>query len=93
VIGVSFFEELAQNRALVERLALVLQRGYETAWVQIQEGLRFVVWVHFDVLVQDAFLFERDPDALDKGAEPARVEFQVMLSRVCLESVTDMRIG
>jgi hypothetical protein len=39
-----------------------------------------VVWVHFDVLVLDAFLFERDPDALDKGAKPARVEFEIMLS-------------
>jgi hypothetical protein len=42
--------------------------------------LRFAVWVHFDVLVLDAFLFERDPDALDKGAKPARVEFEIMLS-------------
>ena len=92
MVGVRLLEELAQNRALVERLALVLQRRYETARVQIQERLRFVVWVHFDVLVWDAFLFERDPDALDEGAEPARVEFQIVLGRVCLGSVINMHM-
>lgn len=46
-----------------------------------------VVWVHFDVLVWDAFLFERDPHALNEGAEPARVQFEVILSGVRLEFV------
>lgn len=51
-----------------------------------------MVWIYFDVLVWDAFLFERDPDALDEGAEPARVEFQIVLGRVCLGSVINMHM-
>jgi len=35
-----------------------------------------VVRVHFDVLVLDVPFLESDPDALDEGAEPARVELE-----------------
>lgn len=43
-----------------------------------------VVWVHFNVLVLNTLLFERDPDALDEGTEPARVELQIVFGGVCL---------
>jgi hypothetical protein len=45
-----------------------------------------MVGVHFDVLVRDAFLFERDPDPLHEGAEPAGVQFEIILCRMRLSA-------
>jgi hypothetical protein len=50
--------------------------GDEPSRVEIQQGLRLVVGVDFNVLVLDAFFFEGDPDALDEGTKPATVELQ-----------------
>ena len=44
------------------------QRRDKTAWVDVEEGLRFLVGVDFDVLVGDLLVFEGYPDALDEGA-------------------------
>lgn len=43
------------------------QSGYETARVDIEEGLGLLVGIDFDVLVRDLLVFEGDPDALDEG--------------------------
>lgn len=74
MIRIRFFQEFAQHCAFIERLILVLQGRYEAARVEVEEGLGFVVWVYFDVLVGDFLFFEDDPGALDEGAEPAGVE-------------------
>ena len=42
--------------------------GHETARVDVEEGLRFLVGVDFDVLVGDLLVLEGYPDALDEGA-------------------------
>ena len=55
---------------------MILERRDEAAGIQVEEGLRLVVGVDFDVLVLNTFFFEGDPNALDEGAEPAGVEFQ-----------------
>jgi hypothetical protein len=46
----------------------VADGGDETARVDLEERLRFLVGVDFDVLVGDGFVLEGDPDALDEGA-------------------------
>ena len=71
VVWEGFLEELAEYCAFVERLVLILECGYEAAWVQVEERLGLVVGVDFDVLVLNAFFFEGDPGALDEWAEPA----------------------
>lgn len=40
----------------------------ETAGVDVEEGLWFLVGVDFDVLVGDLLVLEGYPDALDEGA-------------------------
>jgi hypothetical protein len=42
-------------------------RRYKSARVDIQERLRLLVWINFNVLVWNAFVFERYPNALDEG--------------------------
>lgn len=73
VVRKRFFEELTEHRALVQRLLLVLQCWDEAARIEIEQRFWFVVRVYFYVLVLDSFFFERDPDALYEGAEPARI--------------------
>lgn len=46
----------------------VAQGGNKAVGVDVEEGLGFLVWVDFDVLVGDLLVFKGDPDALDKGA-------------------------
>jgi len=46
----------------------VAEGGDETARVDVEEGLRFLVGVDFDVLVGDLLVLEGYPDALDEGA-------------------------
>lgn len=36
MVGESFFEELADDGAFVERLVVVLKCGNQTAWVELQ---------------------------------------------------------
>lgn len=56
MVWVGFFEELADDCALVEGFVVVLQSGYQAAWVEVEERSGLVVRVDFDVLVGD-FLF------------------------------------
>lgn len=42
--------------------------GDETARVDVQEGLRFLVRIDFDILVRDLLVLQGYPDALDEGA-------------------------
>ena len=44
------------------------ESGDETARVDVEEGLRFLVRIDFDVLVGDLLVLEGYPDALDEGA-------------------------
>lgn len=43
-----------------------------------------MVGVYFGVLVGDFLFFEDEPNALDKGAEPAGVEFEGLVGLVGL---------
>lgn len=88
MVGVGFFEEFAEHGALVKRFALILKSRHQAARVQVQQGLRLVVGVHFDVLVWDAFLFERDPYSLYEGTEPAGIQLEVVLCGVRLEYIS-----
>lgn len=45
----------------------------------------FLVGVYFDVLVGEALVFERDPDALDKGAECTTIQLEVILFGVIFD--------
>lgn len=68
MIGESVFEELANHRAFVQGLGVVLESRDEAAGVEGEEGLGLVVGVYFDVLVGDSLFFEDGPGALDEGA-------------------------
>lgn len=68
MIGISVFEKLADDGALVQRLVVVLQSRDEAAGVEGEEGSGLVVGVDFDVLVGDVLFFEDGPGALDEGA-------------------------
>lgn len=71
-----------------------MQGGDEPARVEGEEGLGFVVGVYFDVLVGDVLFFECDPDALDEGAKPTRVEFEGVIRGVGLyDPVSDVSDG
>jgi hypothetical protein len=66
-----FFEKLAKHDAFIQRLVLVLESRNQTARVEIEQRLGFVVRIHFDVLVLNTFLFQRDPNPLHEGTKPA----------------------
>lgn len=65
--GVEVFEVFHQHGALVARPFSVAECRDETARVEGEKPLGFVIRVYFYVLVVQAFEFERDPNALDKG--------------------------
>lgn len=50
-----------------------------------------MVGIDFDVLVLDALFFERDPEALDEGAEPAGVEDEGCFDGVRLRCVSGFK--
>lgn len=88
-VRVNFVQVLADDGALVERLCLLpigsfgtAERGHQAAWVELEEGLGFVVGVDLDVLVGDLLFFEHEPGSLDEGAEPAGVELERLLGLV-----------
>lgn len=90
VLWECFLEKLAKNSALIQRLSLVLQCGNKAARIEIKQRLWLVIRVDFNVLVLDAFFFERNPYTLNKGTKPARVELQRTFSRVSLGEIRTM---
>ena len=67
MIGVRFFEELADNSALEKRLVVVLQSWNEAARVEVDEGFGFVVWIDLEVLIGNFLFFKDGPGSLDEG--------------------------
>lgn len=71
VIWIGLFEVFVDDVGFIEGFcALVVGEGCgdggdEALWIQSEKGGGFVVWVYFDVLVRDLFLFKSDPCALD----------------------------
>lgn len=47
----------------------VKKRRHQSAGINTQQLCRFLIGVNLYILIGDAFGFERDPHALDKGAE------------------------
>ena len=76
VLRKSVFEKLAEHSTLVQWLVLILQCRDKTARVEIQQRLWLMVGIDLDVLVRDALLLKRNPNALYKRTEPARVQLQ-----------------
>jgi len=59
VVRVGVLEKLADDGGFVEGFAVVLERGYEAARVELQEGVRFVVRVYCAVTRKGATLAKR----------------------------------
>jgi len=68
VVRVGVFQKLADDCAFVERFVVVLECWHQAARVEFQEGVGFVVRVHFNVLVGNFLLFQDGPGALNEGA-------------------------
>ena len=68
MIRVSFFQELAYDGTFEQGLVIVLERWYQTAWIEIEQRLGLVVWVDLNVLVGDSLFFQYGPGALYEGA-------------------------
>lgn len=66
---VQVFEVLHDHSGLVGTPRWTMTDGrYKATRIDIQERLRFLVGVYFDVLVGNGFMFEGYPNTLDKGA-------------------------
>ena len=57
MVGELLVKEFAKHIAFVEWLVLELKCGDETSGVEIEERLRFLVGIDFDVLIGDVLLF------------------------------------
>jgi len=40
----------------------------QTAWVDIEKGLRFLIGIDLDVLIRNLLKLKRNPDTLNEGA-------------------------
>jgi hypothetical protein len=49
MVRVGFFEEFAYNGRLVQGFVVVLKGGHKSAGIEVDEGVRFIVWIHLDL--------------------------------------------
>lgn len=80
-----------QDRALVATPVPMAQCWDQAPWVDIQERLRLLVRIHFDVLIRYIFVFQRYPHPLDEGTGGGRCESVLVLKSLFDNSYTSPR--
>lgn len=82
---VEVLEVFHQDGRFVAAPFTVAKGWDETARVDVEEEFGLAVDVYFYVLVLQAFVLERDPDAVDEGTEARAVDFEVLFGGVGLD--------
>jgi hypothetical protein len=68
VIWIGLLQELADDGAFEQRLVVVLQSRDQSSGIEREERVRFVVWVHFNVLVWYLLFLQDCPGTLYERA-------------------------